>query len=273
MSGLTETTYKDLGDMINFFSIIRLIDSNFWKNIFSDQIRRLFSRGGNRVDGDFAQSAAINSQLGVIPFDGNFYTTNPPNASVIAASFVAGSASPVAGSNITMMGIFFSSTTSDLQTRDYVSPGRVNRFNGIINQYTFDYLPIKSQTVPHYKWRVFTAGATIFGTQTNEWATNQVDILKNIKYQKLDRLTHYPYGLSYDNSAPISNLSENMRGYIFGKDSSGNYQVPPPISNATLYNNPGLGGAPWYFYFGLRRGQTAINRFYTKYVGEGGLNG
>lgn len=272
MSGITETTYKDLGDMINFFSVIRLIDTNFWKNIFSDQIRRLFSRGGNRVDGDFAQSAAINSQLGVIPFDGNFYTTSGPNPSVIAANFVAGSSSPVAGSNITMMGIFFSSTTSDLQTRDYVSPGRVNRFNNIINQYTFDYLPIKSQVVPHYKWQVLNAGATIFGSQTNDWATNQVDILKNVKYQKLDRLTHYPYGISYDNSVPISNLSENMRGYIFGKDSSGNYQVPPPISNATLNNNPGLGGAPWYFYFGLRRGQTAINRFYTKYVGEGGLN-
>ena len=277
MSGLTETSYKDLGDMINFFSIIRLVDTNFWKNIFSDQIRRLFSRGGNRVDADFAQSAAINSQIGVIPFDGNFYSTAPASPgdipSVIAANFsatipAAGPSSPALPlSNLVMMGIYFSSTTQDLQTRDFVSPGRVNRYNSIISQYTFDYLPIKSQIVPHYKWNVNTGG-TIFGSQTNEWATGQNDILQNIKYQKLDRITHYPYGATFDNLPPISNLSDNMRGYLFGREAiTGKYQVLPPIQNL-----PALGGAPWYFYFGLRRGQTAINRFYTKYVGEGGLN-
>jgi hypothetical protein len=31
--------------------------------------------------------------------------------------------------------------------------------------------------------------------------------------------------------------------------------------------NPALGGAPWYFYFGLTKGSTAINRFFEKYIG------
>jgi hypothetical protein len=28
-----------------------------------------------------------------------------------------------------------------------------------------------------------------------------------------------------------------------------------------------LVGAPWHFYFGVRKGATAINRFFTKYLG------
>ena len=33
-----------------------------------------------------------------------------------------------------------------------------------------------------------------------------------------------------------------------------------------------IGGAPWYFYFGLNKGNTAMNRYYNKYIGENILN-
>jgi hypothetical protein len=45
------------------------------------------------------------------------------------------------------------------------------------------------------------------------------------------------------------------------------YQTTPYLTP-----NPALGGAPWYFYFGLTKGNTALNRFFEKYVGQNTLN-
>jgi hypothetical protein len=188
MIKMPQTTYKDLSEMINFFGIIRLTNATGFLNyMFGNQITRLFSRSGRKVDADFAQSSAINSQIGVIPFDADFYATSGNTFGttgvdfpVIAASF-NGTVPAAAGggnANMIMMGIYFSSSTEDMQIRDYITPGRVIRYDTGLNKFVYDYTPIKSQVVPNYKWRI-NAGDTIFGSQTNEWSTDGISINNN----------------------------------------------------------------------------------------------
>jgi hypothetical protein len=164
-----------------------------------------------------------------------------------------------------MMGIYFSATTEDIQQRDFISPARIINWNQITNSFSYDYLPVKSQLTPHYRWRISTGGSTIFGTQTNDWATDTTDIYQ-IEYQKLDRLSS-PYPIF--NSTPNN---YNARGYLYADDSTYFTGTSYDTSAMILNSNPGLGGAPWYFYFGLIKGSTAINRFYSKYIGETVLN-
>jgi len=280
MVKMPQTTYKDLSEMINFFSIIRLTDSGgFLKQMFGNQITRLFSRSGRKVDADFAQSSAINSQIGVIPFDSDFYTTSGTtfgttgvDFSVIAAQFngtIPVAAGGGGNSNMIMMGIYFSSSTEDMQIRDYITPGRVIRYNTGLNQFAYDYTPIKSQVVPNYKWNI-NPGLSIFGSQTNEWATDGISI-EALPYQKKERYNdNFPKGATGSYDGPDA---YNARGYLFSVSNltatGGNaiYQLTPATTP-----NPALGGAPWYFYFGVKKGATAINKFYTAYIGETTLN-
>ena len=280
MVKMPQTTYKDLSEMINFFSIIRLTDSKgFLNKMFGNQITRLFSRSGRKVDADFAQSSAINSQIGVIPFDADFYTTSGTSFgttavdfSVVAAKF-NGTVPGAAGggfSDMIMMGIYFSSSTEDMQIRDYITPGRVIRYNTGLNKFVYDYTPIKSQVVPNYKWKI-NAGDTIFGSQTNEWETNITEI-EALSYQKMERFDNdFPKGATGSYDGPDA---YNARGYLFsvsGLNATGGnaiFQLKPQTTP-----NPALGGAPWYFYFGVKKGATAINKFYTTYIGETTLNG
>jgi hypothetical protein len=302
---LTPSSYNDVEDLINLFAITRMTQPGFLGLVKkSNSIAGLFSRPGKKVDGDFAQSAAINSQIGVIPLDGEFYTTSNPNPDVVCANV---------GGNNAMMGVYFNSSEDDIQVRDYISPGRTIRYNPNTLQFRYDYETIKSQLVPNYKWGIDSGGQTIFGTQLNNWATNSIDI-ESVRYQSMDRITNnYPRGATI-------NSDYDYRGYIFGQT------IPPQIltggtltvgleyvideyypgddfinvgasSNGTgvvftatgtspaIWNgstleyrgqyqtsgvvtpNPALGGAPWYFYFGLTKGSTAINRFFEKYIG------
>lgn len=311
MKNINSTSYNDLSDMINFFSVLRLLDTNFLTSLLTlSPLKKMFSRPKQKVDADFAQSSAINSQLGVIPFDSDFYTTAQPNPNIIAAGTT---------SNNIMMGIFFQSSKDDIQSRDYISPNRIIRYNRFTRQYTYDYLPTKSQKVPMYRWRV-DGGSTIFGSQTNDWDTRLQSNggLFSERYQSLDRISS-PYPRAGNILDQLS-----IRGYLFAAGptptlTSGPLQIgqiytilvyypgddfiqagapnnnvgtifqasgqtsswsngsilqadPPNLPNATPNPNPGLVGAPWYFYFGVVKGDTALNKFVTKYIGETVLN-
>ena len=155
--------------------------------------------------------------------------------------------------------MWFSSTTQDLQTKDYLTPGRID-FRGPNNVGFYPYpYGIKSQVVPFYQWRLDNT-ATIFGNQKNNWATNSSDIIQNTYYQGLDRASlSTKYFLNQSSS--VSDL--NARGYIFSVDSSGNY-----ISTGAV-NQSFLVGAPFHFYFGVVKGESALDKFKTKYsIGE-----
>jgi len=303
---LTPTSYNDVEDLINFFVITRMTQPAFLGLVKkSNSIAGLFSRPGKKVDGDFAQSVAINSQLGVIPLDGEFYTSSNPNPDIICADVGGGNA---------MMGVYYNSTEDDIQVRDYISPGREIRYNPNTLQFRYDYQPIKSQLVPNYKWNINSGGQTIFGVQSNNWATSITNI-EAIKYQSMDRITsNYPrgqintdydyrgyifgqtipsqtltsgtltVGLEYviDTYVPTDDFTNvgatsNQTGIVFTATTTtpndwshgstltyrGQYQYLPILTP----NPAALGGAPWYFYFGLTKGSTAINRFFEKYIG------
>ena len=247
---ISQTSYNNIDDLLNYYVFARITSSKFLIGITS--VRQFFNRPGLKIDGDFAQTVGINSQIGIVPFDGDLYSSQNPNPSIIAVP-------PNSSSPFPILGVYFSSTTNDIQIRDLISPGRILRPN---STYTFpcDYLTIKSQVVPHYKWYVVPS-STMWGNSFNNWATNTNDIIQNIKYQKLDRRSS-----GYPIAGSISN-DYNIRGYLYNVDANGNYSVVPNVTP-----NPALGGAPWYFYFGVTKGKTAINRFYTAYIGETNLN-
>lgn len=263
MNKLPFTSYAPTGDLVNFFSVVRIAGNVNWGNGISENlISNLFSRPQERVDADFAQMASINSELGIIKFDADFYSTGGVNPPAIVVDGMTGSSS---SSFNNMMGVFFEQNIpEDIQIRDYVSPARTIYQNIITSAFTYSPNPVKSQIVPFYRWRIESnTPQNIFGTVLNNWATgNGLNTLPDDivvkRYQQLDRISD-PYF-----QAPNINDDYGHRGYIYALEPDNiTYQF---TGFSTV--NPILVGAPSHHYYGLRRGRTAMNRFYTKYIGE-----
>jgi hypothetical protein len=267
MPNLNSTSYGDTSDLINLFVISRITDASFLAQLIplgDNSINQLFSRydsdglfdlSRRRLDGDLAQLMSINSEIGNINFSPQFYdiplgsTNNPTN-------ILGTPGTPI-------MAVWFSSTTQDLQTKDYLTPGRIDfRGNNNVGYFPYPY-GIKSQLVPFYQWGLESGSQTIFGTQYNNWRTTTADIIQS-PYQELDRATtntkYFLNGTSTSNDL-------TARGYIFSVD--GNVTSYPTTGG--LYSRTGalknkfLVGAPYQFYFGVVKGQSALDRFKTKY--------
>ena len=259
MNNLNSTSYQDTSNIVNLFVISRIANSTFLTRITNnDSLNVLFSRNQgipqkNRIDADLAQMMSINSEIGVVPFSPEFYdSTGPVNTNPVV---IYGTTADNA-----LMGIFFSSTTFDLQTKDFVSPGIINfRPNPFVPPITYPY-GIKSQKVPFYQWQLNQPSNifTIFGSETNNWATDSADIITS-PYQNLNRRN-----LTTPNYFVPSNTSLDIyqRGYIFNVDSSGNYD--PNVWNSM--KSKFMIGAPNHFYFGLFKGKSAMDLFKTKYL-------
>ena len=260
---VASTSYKDTSDILQLFVISRLTDSNFWEQILNlgdGSIQKLFSREKSRLDADVVQSLSINSEFGVIPFLGNNY--NDTVDIVLLNDGNTNNPQPV-------MGLFFSANTIN---RDLISPGRVTfadtNTSFLTNNYGF-----KDQVVPFHPWKINNnvpqnAGGNkvIFGTQTNDWdykLTKPTDI-RTISYQSIDRRVKNP-------TFPSTGVNPSTRvpGYIYNSqiDSNGNI-VPNPYSGQNFNGSDFklLVGAPYHFYFGLKIGKTAMNKFITKYI-------
>ena len=255
MKSLQPTSYSDTSDLVNLFVISRITSGGFLGQLLSGlngSLNKLFSRPQLRIDGDLAQSMSINSEYGVIPFSPEYYsvygvTTDPV---VILGSL----------DNPTM-GIFFSSTTVDLQNKDFLTPGIIDfRPSNNVNAITYPY-GIKSQYVPFYQWQLNQGSSTsIFGSEKNNWKTNPSGIFK-YRYQSLSRRnTGYPTYFSGPNVA-LGDIYQ--RGYIFNVNSSGIFSYS--MAGAGVQVNSFLVGAPNHFYFGLINGETALDKFKTKY--------
>ena len=251
MQQLNTTSYGDPSDLINLFVISRITDENFWQQLLGSTvnstdngINQLFSRPQLRIDADLAQWISINSEFGVIKFSPQYYQIISGQTGPVE---VAGTASkPV-------IEVWYSSTTQDLQSKDFLTPGRIDfRGENNVGYYPYPY-GIKSQIVPFYQWKLTTT-QTIFGSELNNWATDYVDIVQNKTYQSLDRLSNY----FQSNSAP-SNNDTYKRGYIFSVDVNGNYSETGAASSRFIV------GAPFHFYFGVIKGESALDKFKTKY--------
>jgi hypothetical protein len=230
--------------------ISRITDENFLQRIIGGKdngINQLFSRPNLRIDGDLAQLLSINSELGVIKFSPEFYQIVPNQLGPVE---VLGTAENP------LIAVWFSSTTEDLQVKDYLTPGRINfRTNDNSVNYPYPY-GIKSQIVPFYQWKL-TNQNTIFGSQLNNWATNYVDIVQDKLYQSLDRTSLTTPNYFRPLTSSISDLY--ARGYIFSVDAAGNYSTTGASSGRFIV------GAPFHFYFGMVKGNSALDKFKTKY--------
>jgi hypothetical protein len=249
---INPTSYSDTSDLVNLFVISRITDETFLSRIISfgdNSLNQLFSRPYRRIDGDLAQLMSINSEIGNISFSPQFYSS------------VSGAPMTILGTaNDPIIAVWYSSTTENLQTKDYLTPGRINfRSDNNVNNYPYPY-GIKSQVVPFYQWRLANT-STIFGNQNNTWATNESEIVQNRPYQSLDRTSLTTPNYFRNTNSSASDLY--ARGYIFSVDANGNYSQTGASSSKFIV------GAPFQFYFGTVKGATALDKFKTKYsIGE-----
>jgi len=257
MNNLNPTSYYDTSNIVNLFVISRISNSSFLGQITNnDSLNKLFNRETipqlKRVDADLAQMLSINSEIGVIPFTPEYY--EPTGVVATDPIYIQGGSI-----NDTTMGIFFSSTTENLQTKDFITPGIINfRYTNNTPPITYQY-GIKSQKVPFYQWTLKQNNtSTIFGSQRNNWATGLNDIVTS-PYQSLNRrnLTTPNYFVPENTTLDIW-----QRGYIFNADANGDYQPNSWSSMKSKF----LVGAPNHFYFGVFKGQTSLDLFKTKYL-------
>jgi hypothetical protein len=260
MNNLNPTSYSDTSDLVNLFVISRITNSSFLFGIPTNKdnsLDMLFTRDGDnkRIDGDLAQLMSINSEFGVIPFSPEFYTVNGSSTDPVV--ILGPPTSPT-------MGVFFSSTTFDLQNKDFLTPGVIDfRPSNNANAITYPY-GIKSQYVPFYQWELKQKDVqNIFGSQYNNWKTNQSPNINStgifgFNYQSLDRRNIDPptYFVGSNNTSDLY-----QRGYIFNVNSNGKYSY----SVAGVPSNKFLVSAPFHFYFGIVKGNSALDKFKTKY--------
>jgi hypothetical protein len=257
MNSLNSTSYSDTSDLVNLFVISRITDESFIKRLFAgfnpnNNLNQLFSRPEKRIDGDLAQAMSINSEYGVIPFSPEYYAITGQVGQPVV---VAGTASNPA------IGVFFSSTTEDLQNKDFVSPGIIDfRPTNNINAITYPF-ELKSQKVPFYQWGLEGATGGIFGSEKNNWRTEIGNGITSYPYQALSRrFTATPayFNSGYNNVGDIY-----QRGYIFAVDQNQNYATYQ--GQAGTFSTMFMVGAPYQFYFGVIKGESALDKFKTKY--------
>ena len=257
---LLPTTFNSLGDLLQLFVVSRLSNKNFLNAIIfagNLSVGQFFSRRSDKIDGDFAQLASINSEFGVVPFSPESYQNK--------SLYFNQSKNPV-------IGIFY---TGDTEDRDYVTPGR-EVFIDTPKKFGFNQFGRKSQVVPMYKWKIDVptspnTTSNIFGSENNDWYTgeNTPQLFTSYEYQGIDRLRNDTYFQS-NRTKP----SVQRPGYIYSSSaltsSTGQITGFTYDPTFTYFNNNDkfLVGAPFHFYFGLKIGKTALDKFIKDYAIE-----
>jgi len=269
MNKLNSTTFGDTSNLLNIFVLSRLANTSFTKFFKSQKGASILNFFNTRpekfVDADFAQMVATNSQFGISDYDPEDYP-EPSTADTVSRSSLYFPINPDNGNRDDIVfGIFY---TGDSQSRDYVSPNRIvyDPFGQIGSKCAYSYIPLKTQFVPFYLWEIKfnPTNTNIFGTQSNDWSKN----VWSYNYQGLDRLAPYTDTKMYKpNNVNIINYN---KGWIYNVDTNvtnsatgeANYSPEPGFGTPNDYNL----GAPFYFYFGLKQGASAFDRFTTKWI-------
>jgi hypothetical protein len=249
---VASTSYKDTSDILQLMVISRLSDANFWEQVLGvgdGSVQKLFSRENSRLDGDVAQLLSINSEFGVVPFLGSNY--NDDQIAYLNSIDANNKKQPV-------LGVFFSANTVN---RDLISPGRqiFEDNTQVFLENTFSY---NDQVIPYQPWNVKQdTNKYIFGTQLNDWNAKTSADIRTINYQTIDRLLGNPTFPS-DTSSPTTQIP----GYIYNSDLINNNTEVDYNTKTTANLSKLLVGAPYHFYFGLKLGKSAMNKFIDKYV-------
>jgi hypothetical protein len=235
---IKSTTFNDTSDILQLAMISRLMNSSWLNGLLNSgdaSINKLFSRTDDRLDGDISQMFSINSEYGVEPFSDDNYSDVDLYVNVNG------------GAN---MGIYYSSNTIN---RIMISPGITTFDTNLYNYYGYP----KSQEVPMYKW-MNKDTSSIFGNDTNDWYT--VAPYYSEKYQELNFVNYQ--SLSVPISEYFNNNTTGQKGYIYNSNTNGLPSPTFPQGSSDKF----IVGAPYHFYFGLRKGKSSINRFITKYI-------
>jgi hypothetical protein len=262
---LKGTTYTDVSDILNLLIISRLVNTSFIAQLFGTNgasINTYFNQRSKKfVDGDYSQLISITSELGITDFEPENY---PPRPTPLQDPIYFNNAS----SADAIIGIFFS---SDTQVRDFISPRRtiINENLPIVNNCTFSNIDVFTQIVPFYQWNIDPNGSTtddsIFGSQKNNWFTDKLDgsSFFEYPYQSLDRTN--PASRYFRSNVTVTSI--NYKGYIYQEDINGNYSINPLTINLNSFRGRTITvGAPFHFYFGLKKGKTAWDRFAAKWI-------
>ena len=273
VSKVPSTSYKDISELFNLFILSRLVNNNFIENLLISLLPEIVmatfftnKRWGALnaipayVDGDYSQMLSINSEFGISEFSVSNYA-QPLDSGFQAVYFGGSAAKP-------LFGIFLTGNTQD---RDYITPRRtIWNPNASINQnpdYNFSQIPVKTQTVPFYQWKLDDQNYTqidqftIFGNQNNNWVTDSPSSPPNFfsfGYQNMDRLN--PASNYFQ---PDGTNSNYFRATLINfSNGTPTIVLPQTFSDNTSF----VVGAPQHFYFGLVNGASAIDKFRIKYV-------
>ena len=242
------TSYNDTSDILLFFILSRLLASNLAERLSGlgdASVNALFSRSEDRLDGDVVQMFSINSEYGIVPFNDDNY--NDDDVFLLSTTTSNGDDGPV-------IGLYFS---SDTQSRIQLTPG-ITTYGTVLQQNGYP----STQEVPMYKWESdSTQPQNLFGSELNEWFTDLDNGgFYSIPYQSMQFDTT-DYFHPQNGTGPFNGAT----GYIYNYDSNGN-----PNQNTNQWSQGQskkfVVGAPYHFYFGLRKGKSAINRYITKYI-------
>ena len=264
---IRSTSYKDNSDIIQMGFISRLLNQSVIDQMFpvgnpnggsseGKGIIQFFNsnRDGERIDGDIAQALSINSEWRVTPYLNENYRDFDL---FIGDDGVGAKPRPV-------FGVFFSSSTEEYQYRRRLSPG-IETYASSCGNLTSYYGYPNDQVVPHYKWKIAGASSNIFGTENNNWVTTSNQNVSGSgfysqEYQNLDFNNPLEYYQAGTNHGFITrfNINGNPVPYIANPN--------PTITHGTPNGNPIIVGAPFFFYFGLNNGNTAIDKFIKLYV-------
>jgi len=240
------TSYNDNSDLLQLGVISRLLNSTWGQQLINTgdaSVGQFFSRDGDRIDGDFAQSFSINSEYEINPFiSGNY-----PDTQIYLGEDTPGK--PV-------FGIFYDLNERQYKHRRGLSPG-ITIYN--ISPLLQDYYGYSStQDVPNYKWKL-NSSTSIFGNELNNWSTNAP--FYHRKYQEYDASSG-DYFTTVNSASPNVNfgfITDFTLPYTFNG-------VNTPKPTGSPQTNPFLVGGPNHFYFGLKNGKTALNRFIKIYI-------
>jgi hypothetical protein len=273
------TSFQAISDILNLFILSRLINTSFNEQITPNtesgdegssdpSVKALFSNsrwnnGGatfvpGYVDGDYSQMIAINSQFGITEFSPESYSSD--------SVYIGQNTIPLGDGGSVGFPLFGLLLTGNTQDRDYISPRRTiwNSGGTLTNNQQlidcwFTNITTNSQEVPFYQWSLDYLSQTpqnIFGSQSNNYYTNDNSFF-SYKYQSLDRLN------------PASQYFQNDQDdgyYIRGTQINFDNNGVPTESIPQNFEQTFLVGAPFYFYFGLKKGASAMDVFITKYI-------
>jgi hypothetical protein len=270
------TSYQDNSDVVQLGFLSRILNQGVRQRIIPRTsgvntteglgIIQFFNstRGGSRIDGDWAQMLSINSEWKVSPFvtenvPNNTYIFFGDNRNGLTVPFNPEEIKPI-------MGLFYSSQTEELRYRKIMSSGiETYNFNPLFEE-KFGYP--KSQEVPHYKWQIkkpaISVGLNnIFGSEDNNWYTSYYgNGFFSKKYQDLD----------FTSNSEKYQTTNTKLGFIASYNLTGGTQPYTALSSilqgapSTNINDAIIVGAPYHFYFGLHNGFTAVDRFFKLYV-------